>query len=159
MQLTVLNPGMVLGPPLDEHYGMSLQVIERFIGGRDPLLPRVDIPIVDVRDVARVHIGVLGEPATVGERIALNAGTLDTVDAVRTIAAVYPQRRIPARPAPDWLIRLAGRFSPLARQAAGNLDRNCHVDGSKAERLMRFTYVPAERALLASAEFIAAHES
>ena len=59
LKLTTINPGLVLGPPLDEHYGSSLGLIERFLKGKDPMLPALGFPIVDVRDVAEMHLRAL----------------------------------------------------------------------------------------------------
>jgi len=56
MTLTVINPGLVLGPPLDIHYGSSLRVVERLLKGRDPMVPDFGLPLVDVRDVAEMHL-------------------------------------------------------------------------------------------------------
>ncbi len=53
LALTTINPAFVLGPPLDEHYGSSLGLVERFLKGKDPMVPPMGLAIVDVRDVAR----------------------------------------------------------------------------------------------------------
>jgi len=52
MALTSINPGFVVGPPLDQRYATSVQLIERLLRRKDPLLPRWGRSVVDVRDVA-----------------------------------------------------------------------------------------------------------
>jgi dihydroflavonol-4-reductase len=59
LALTTINPGFVLGPPLDEHYGSSLGLVERFLKGKDPMVPPMGLAIVDVRDVAEMHLRAL----------------------------------------------------------------------------------------------------
>ena len=67
MQLTAINPCLVLGRPLDDHYGTSLRVVERLLRGKDPLLPKVGMGIVDVTDVARMHVRALTADGRAGE--------------------------------------------------------------------------------------------
>ena len=49
-----LSLAWVIGPPLDDHYGTSLSWVERLLAGTDKMYPRLDLPVVDVRDVADV---------------------------------------------------------------------------------------------------------
>ena len=63
------QPGLVLGPPLDEHYGSSLGLIERIMKGKDPMLPGLGFPSVDVRDVAEMHLRALAAPRNGGQAL------------------------------------------------------------------------------------------
>ena len=74
MQLTTINPGMVYGPPLDQQFGTSVQTIKRFLQARGPMLPRFGFPIVDVRDVSRMHIRALEVPKSIGRRLLCAEG-------------------------------------------------------------------------------------
>lgn len=68
MKLTTINPGMVFGPAMDERYGSSLETVGQIVGGRMPLFPNIDMPVVDVRDVARIHVRAMGDDEAVGQR-------------------------------------------------------------------------------------------
>lgn len=157
MELTTINPGGVFGPAMDTNYGTSLELVERFLAAQDPMYPAINLPAVDVRDVAYMHVHAIGNPETIGERFAANAGAIYMVDAAKTLAKAYPDRKIKTRKAPGFLLKLVARFDKSVAQAVGNLGRNGDVDGSKAERVMGFTYIPTEDALLASAEFLVAN--
>ena len=106
-----------------------------------------------------MHVAAIGNEKTVGERFAANSGAITMVGAAQLLADEYPDRKIRTRQAPDWLIRGMAIFVPMMRQVTANLGRNSDVDGSKAERVMDFTYIPSEQALLDSAAFIVANES
>jgi nucleoside-diphosphate-sugar epimerase len=56
MQLTTINPALVLGEPMDRHYGTSLALIERILGGKDPMVPDIGFGIVDVADISAMHL-------------------------------------------------------------------------------------------------------
>lgn len=156
MQLTSINPGGVFGPAMDTNYGTSLELLEQIFSGKFPMAPDMGLPIVDVRDVARMHVAAIGTPESIGKRYAANAGALKMVEVAATLAEAYPDRKIPARKAPDFLVRVMGLFVPILKQAAQNLGRNSEVDGSPAEEDLDFTYIPSRDAVLASAAFLTA---
>lgn len=155
MELTTINPGVVLGTPMDEHYGTSLSYAERILNGDDPAYPRMSIPIVDVRDVARMHVDALDHD-TAGQRFPANAGTLSMQDMARTLKQAYPERKISTRTLPDPVVRVLARFLPAMGPVVANLGHNPDVDASDGPRVMGFEYIPSRESLLASAEYLAA---
>lgn len=157
MQLTVINPGAVFGPPMDQHYGTSLGYVEQVLSGGMPFLPRMSMPIVDVRDVARMHVGAISTPGTAGQRFPANSGAMTLPDMARVLADAYPDRKISTRVAPNWVIRLMARFQPGLRAVAKNLGVNGQVDGHDGPQQMGFTYISSSDALRASAAFLVAH--
>lgn len=157
MQLTVVAPGGVFGPAMDEHYGTSLEIVEQILSGAFPMYPDMNMPVVDVRDVARMHVAAISTPESIGRRFAANSRALTMVEAASALAEAYPDRRISTRRAPNLLVRLGARFNPTMRVAATNLGRNSEVDATAAERVFGFEYVPATTALLDSARFLVDH--
>lgn len=156
MRLTTINPGMVFGPAMDEHYGTSLKLVEQLVTGRMPMYPRLHMPVVDVRDVARMHVRALADESAVGQRFPGNAGALSVPEMAGILAGAYPEAGLSGRVAPDWLIRAMATFVPLLRTAAKGLGLNADVDGADAPRQFGFDYIPSRDALLASAEFVRA---
>ncbi|MDB5442563.1 MAG: Nucleoside-diphosphate-sugar epimerase, partial [Phenylobacterium sp.] len=66
--LATVNPALVLGPVLGADYSESVQVVERLLSGRVPGVPRLGFNIVDVRDVADLHIRAMTAPEAAGQR-------------------------------------------------------------------------------------------
>ena len=66
--LTTILPGAVFGPILDTDNLGSVQVIGRMLRGRMPGTPRIGLEVVDVRDIADVHIRAMTSPAAAGQR-------------------------------------------------------------------------------------------
>ena len=153
MKLTTINPGAVFGVPMDQHYGTSLAYVERLLKGTDPAYPNMSMPVVDVRDVARMHVAAL-EHDTAGQRFPANAGALSMVEMAQALKAAYPDRKIATRQAPDLVVKVMALFVPLMRAVSSNLGRNMDVDGTDGPRELGFTYTPSRDALLASAEFL-----
>jgi len=59
--ICTMNPGMVVGPLLSEIAckATSSKQVKQLLTGASPVLPRVRIPVVDVRDVSICHVRAL----------------------------------------------------------------------------------------------------
>lgn len=157
LKLTTINPGLVLGPPLDEHYGSSLGLVERFLKGKDPMLPPLGFPIVDVRDVAEMHLRALQRPETEGRRYIASSGSIAFVDMGRTLKATYPTRRIATREAPKALVRFLSLFDPQIKSILPKLGHLERVSNARAVSEMGMEFIAPKAALLASADWLVKH--
>lgn len=157
LKLTTINPGLVLGPPLDEHYGSSLGLIERFLKGKDPMLPSIGFPTVDVRDVAEMHLRALLRPETTGRRYLATSGSMAMVDMGRALKAAYPTRRIPTREAPAFMLRFLAIFDPQIRSILPKIGHLERVSNARAVKEMGMEFIAPKAALLASADWLVRH--
>lgn len=157
LKLTTINPGLVFGPPLDQHYGSSLGLVERFLKGKDPMLPPLGLPIVDVRDVAEMHLRALQRPETEGRRYLASSGSMAFVDMGRTLKAAYPTRRIPTREAPQILVRALALFDPSIKSILPKLGHLERVSNARAVKEMGMEFIAPKAALLASADWLVKH--
>ena len=157
LKLTTVNPGLVVGPPLDEHYGASLGLIERILKGRDPMMPSFGFPMVDVRDVAEMHLRALQRPETIGRRYIAASGSMAMVDMGRTLKAAYPTRRIPTREAPKALVKLLSLFDPAIKTILPKLGHLERVSNARAVSEMGMEFIAPKAALLASADWLVKH--
>ena len=89
INLTTINPGLVVGAPLDRNYATSVEVIERVLAAKDPAMPDLSFPLVDVRDVAAMHVRCIDRPATFGQRYLAAAGTYSFVQIARTLSLIH----------------------------------------------------------------------
>lgn len=154
MRLTVINPGLVLGTPLDGVTASSVSVIARFLSGRDPLVPDFALPVVDLADVAAMHVAALDRPQTIAKRYIAADRALRMPELTAVLKAAYPARRIPTRRAPRALLRLLALFDPEIRMILPQLGRALVVDTSAARRDFDLTFVPAEEAIRRTAAFL-----
>lgn len=157
LKLTAINPGLVFGPPLDAQYGTSLALVERILKGRDPMMPPVGQPVVDVRDVAEMHLRALQRPETAGRRYIAASGSMAFVDMGRTLKAAYPTRRIPTREAPPVLVRLLALLDPSIRTILPKLGHLERVSNARAVKEMGMEFIAPKAALLASADWLVKH--
>jgi dihydroflavonol-4-reductase len=154
MALTTINPGFVLGPPLDDTFGSSVAFIKRLLSGKDPMLPALGLPIVDVRDVAEMHLCALRLPETAGKRYPATAGSMWFVEMSRRLKAKYPDRRLATREAPKLLMRLIALFDAEVKSILPDLGQIYRVSNRRAVEDMGMNFIPAEQAMLATAAYL-----
>jgi dihydroflavonol-4-reductase len=156
LALTAINPAFILGPPLDSHFGTSIGLVRRVLKGRDPLVPRLGFPVVDVRDVALAHLRALAMPETAGERFIAAAGSLWLTDWGRILKRRWPDRRMPTRAAPKPLLRLLALFDREIRASLPGVGYREEVSADKARSLLGIDFITPDRALVAAAEVLVA---
>jgi len=155
LELAVVNPVGVFGPALGSDFSTSLQLVKRLLDGAMPGIPRVAFGIVDVRDVADLHVRAMTDPAAAGERFLAVAGEFMTV---AEIAAVLRERmgddakKVPTRMLPDWLVRLVARFDSSVKQIVPELGKVKQASNEKAKRVLGWAPRSNDDAIVASAE-------
>jgi dihydroflavonol-4-reductase len=159
LDLTVINPGFVMGPPLDANFGSSVGVVARILRGRNPMLPALCFACVDVRDVAEMHLRAVLRSETAGKRYLAVAGAMDMPEMGRVLKAAYPARRIPTRAAPKALLRVLGLFDGQIRAILPEVGKGLAVSNARARDEMAMQFVPVAEALRASAAWLVAHKA
>lgn len=154
-ELSVVNPVAIFGPVLGRDYSTSILLIRRLMEGAMPGLPRIRFGVVDVRDVADLHVRAMTNPAAKGERFLAVSGDFMTI---REIAEVLRTRmgaaasRVPARELPNWVVRLASLRDPAVRQIVPELGRRKNATSQKAQRLLGWKPRSREEAIVSTAE-------
>ncbi|MEY2982123.1 MAG: hypothetical protein RL562_2350 [Planctomycetota bacterium] len=153
MELVAINPGGVFGPPLGKNIsGQSMRMIEQMLRGKMPMVPRMAFPMVDVRDVAELHVRALTEPKAAGQRfIAAMAEPNGFVTAARILnEAGYdgPSTRV----APGFLLRFLALFDREAKGMVGMLGMELTADNSTTRTLFDWTPRPFEESVLDTAK-------
>ena len=155
MVLSTVNPGAVFGVPVDRNYGTSLQLVERLIEGKDPVLPDLLIPVVGVEDVAKMHRLALETPEAAGQRLPACAGALTMIEMAEILNDELPDSKASTRKAPSFLVRAMAKVMSDMKTIAPRLGKNGTVSSAHSEKILGLTLIPAEETLRASAKFIA----
>jgi nucleoside-diphosphate-sugar epimerase len=154
LELSVINPVGVFGPLLTGDYSASILIVKRLLDGSAPGCPRLWFGIVDVRDLADIHILAMTHPAANGERFIATAGPfLSIVEMAKILKSNLGSAaaKARARELPDWLIRVGALFDPSLRQILPQLGILKNATSDKARRVLGWSPRPAEEALLATA--------
>jgi dihydroflavonol-4-reductase len=111
--------------------------------------------VVDVRDVADLHLRAMVAPEAKGERfIAVSGETLSILDIGKVLRReLGPRaRRVPRLQAPDWLVRLAASRIPLLQAVVPMLGRVRHSTSAKARSVLGWLPRSNNEAILSTAE-------
>jgi dihydroflavonol-4-reductase len=156
MHLTCINPGMVLGTPMDRETGSSISVITRILSGKDPVVPDISLPVTDIADVSRAHVAALERPESIGQRYIIADRFQSMPEMARALKAAFPQRKIATRIAPRFVLRLLALFDAEIRLILPWLDWSATLDNSKAKKELGLAITPADASVVAAGRFIAA---
>jgi nucleoside-diphosphate-sugar epimerase len=155
LELSTVNPVGVFGPVLGPDYSASILMVQRLMDGAVPGCPRLSYGIVDVRDVADLHIRAMTHPAAKGERFLAVAGDfMSMLDMAKLLKARMgaAARRVPTRQLPDWLVRLAALRDPAVKLILPELGKVKNATNEKAKRMLGWVPRPNEEAIVATAE-------
>ncbi|WP_432824638.1 NAD-dependent epimerase/dehydratase family protein [Dactylosporangium sp. CA-092794] len=158
-ELTTVLPGAVFGPILSTATLGSVRIIERMVRGDLPGAPRIGLEVVDVRDVADLHVRAMLSPDAAGERFL---GTGEFIW-MRDIARILREglgpagARVSTRQIPDALVRLAALRDRSLRSITVSLGRRNRHTTAKAERLLGWRPRPAAETVLACARSLIEH--
>lgn len=152
-RLAVVNPGAILGPMLSEDGSTSLELIGRLLRGM-PGVPRIGFNVVDVRDVADLHIKAMLAPEAGGERLVAVAGFswMGEVAEVLRNGLGEAAAKVPKRGVPDLLVRTMGLFDPGVRSVTGQLGRKSVYSSEKAQSLLGWSPRPVEETIVDCAQ-------
>ena len=152
--LTTILPGAVFGPVLTTENLGSVQIIQRLLEGRPAGIPRLGFWVVDVRDLAELHIRAMIAPEAAAQRF-IAAGDFMWMERDRNDAAIEARqsgRKVPTRRLPDLVFRLLSLFIPVLRTLAPSLGRKNSVTSAKARRVLGFSPRPATTTVVDCAE-------
>jgi nucleoside-diphosphate-sugar epimerase len=155
LELSVVNPVGVFGPVLGPDYSTSILLVQRLMDGAIPGVPRLYFGVVDVREVADLHIRALSHPAAKGERFLAVAGDfMSMLDIAKVLKSRMgaSAKRVPTRELPNWLVRIAALRDPAIKLILPELGKPKNATNEKAKRLLAWESRSNEDSIVATAE-------
>jgi nucleoside-diphosphate-sugar epimerase len=160
LELSTVNPVGVFGPVLGADYSTSILIVKKLLDGDLPGCPKLRFGVVDVRDVADLHLRAMTNPAAKGERFLAVSGDFMSMKQISLLLREHlgdKAKRAPTRELPNWLVRLAAIFDKQVRQAVPELDNPKNATSDKARRLLGWTPLSNEEAILATGRSLIEH--
>jgi dihydroflavonol-4-reductase len=113
--------------------------------------------VVDVRDVADLHVRAMVAPAAAGKRFLATAGTtsLPQVASLLRERLGPAARRVPTRTVPDWAVRLSAHVSPRFATVVPDLGVTREASSAKARELLGWRPRPIEETIVDTATSLA----
>jgi dihydroflavonol-4-reductase len=154
LELTTIHPGAIIGPALDDDASISVGMVSGLLDNAMPALPTNGYSIIDVRDVADMHVAALEKPEAIGQRYLSTAEYMPFPKIAAVLQELYPDRKIVQKSVPDWIIRIMARFGGPIRQIINDIGNEKVFDGRKGEALMGHPYISSRQSIHDTAESV-----
>lgn len=153
-EIVTIHPGFVAGPALDADLSTSIEVIRQMMAGRHRAAPRAGWPVVDVRDVADLHVAAMTAPDIAGERIIAASGSMTLMGMGHVIAARHPElrRRLPRFEVPDFAVRAVAFLDSSIAAVLPDLGGLRDITADRAPALLGRPLQTPRAAVLATAD-------
>lgn len=156
LELSTINPVAIFGPSLGPDMSSGFELLKNLLDGSMKAIPNLTLNVIDVRDVADLHIRAMTNPNAGGERfLALAGGKITMPQIAALVRNKMPQiaQKIPSRVLSDRAVRFAALFSPRAKNIASMLRANRNTSNEKAKRVLGWQPIANnEEATLATIE-------
>ena len=119
-------------------YSPSVAIVKRLLDGSVRACPDIGFGVVDVRDVADLHVRALKAPNMAGERFIASGRFMklrEIADILRAQLGAQA-RLVPTRNAPDLLVRVLALFDPQLKTVLGELGSVRNQDASHARAVL-----------------------
>jgi dihydroflavonol-4-reductase len=153
--LVVTNPAYALGPSLIPSLNESSRWLVSLTNGETPAILDLQLPAVDVRDVAEAHIRAMESPSASG-RYLLLAGVRSSRQVVDLLRehGWGDRYRLPSLPLDNrvgnLVVRIAANLRPAGTRSylKTHLGGDFKFDSSKAERELGISYRDVDQTIL-----------
>ena len=156
LELSVINPVGIFGPSLGPDISSGFELLRNLLNGSMKAVPNLTMNIIDVRDVADLHIRAMTNTEAKGQRfLALAGGKISMPEIALLIKKKMSEvaHNISTKRLPDWLVSLTGLFSPQAKNIASMLRANRNTSNAKAREILGWKPLSNnEEAIMASIE-------
>lgn len=148
LEFTTVLPGAIFGPALPGMSRSSLEIIDRMVQGDMPAVPKVEMAVVDVRDLADLHVRAMASPDAAGQRFLAMGEVLAMRDLGQILRGLGPVgAKAPTRTIPDGLFRLIARFRPEVGALVPMLGRRIKASSQRAHDVLGWQTRPARETI------------
>ena len=156
IDLVVINPGGVLGPTLTGRVeGESLTFISDIINGKYPLVPDISVLLIDVRDVAKLHVAAITAEGAVGKRFIASSDEPLHFKEVTGILKDAGYKKASTRQAPKFLLKLMSLFDDQVKGLLPMVGERQTVANKETYEILGWEPTPIDQSLIETAESIA----
>ena len=151
IEVCTINPTVVIGPSLSNDMGGSNLAIRKLLDGSMPFSAKFGIDLVDVQDVADMHIEAMLNKDASGQRFLLSAQTI-WYSEISKILRSNGFKKSPKHIAPNLLIRLFSIFDKEVRLILDRLGIKYNLNTNNANQILNWKPKNIEKAIIDTAK-------
>ncbi|MGO2639047.1 MAG: NAD-dependent epimerase/dehydratase family protein, partial [Enterococcus viikkiensis] len=156
LEFATINPVAIFGPSLDSHVSGSFDLLKGIASGSMKVIPNIQLNVVDVRDVADLHIRAMSTPEAAGQRfIASTDGMISMPEIAELLHRERPQlaATLSKRVMPNWMLKAASYVNAMAKEGQFMAEMNRNVSNAKAREVLGWKPIGTkEEAILAAVD-------
>lgn len=156
LEFATINPVAIWGPSLDDHVSGSFHLLENLLNGTMKAIPNIALNVVDVRDVADLHIRAMETPAANGNRFIASAdGQISLPEIAELLKNKRPEisQKISSRKLPNFVLSIASLFNTQAKEGLLLTKMNRNVSNQKAKNTLHWQPISTqEESILAAVD-------
>lgn len=139
LEFVTINAVAIFGPSIDAHISGSFHLLTNLLNGSMKVVPNIPLNVIDVRDVADLHIRAMTIPEAKGQRfIATADGQITLPEIAALLKSEMPEvsEKVSSRKLPDFIVKIAALFNAQAKQGVMFLKMNRNVSNAKAKKVL-----------------------
>ena len=148
--MTTIHPGMVFGPLLSNNTnGASAELLSKMINGKIPALPDAYFTVVDVRDVAKLHVDSLRNNQSDNKRIIATSSQGINIMEISNILRGNGYKKAPQNFIPTKMINSLAPFNKEMKSMAAMVKRGSYgADITETISIFNWEPIPLEKTLI-----------
>ncbi|NHN27308.1 aldehyde reductase [Flavobacterium jejuense] len=162
LEFATINPVAILGPSLNAHVSESFNFLKHMLDGSMKAVPPITLNIVDVRDVAALHILAMETPDANRKRfIATADGQISMPEIAIFLRKTFPDisSKVSTKTLPVFLVKFGSLFNAQAKQGVMLIKVNRNVSNAQAKDILDWTPIATnEEAIMASVESLVKYD-
>ena len=149
LSMTSINPGMVFGPILSKQINStSASLILKMINGRFPALPNIYFSVVDVRDIAKLHVDSLTNDNSDHKRIIAASSKAIPFIEISKILRKLGYYKSTLKLVPDQLIKILSIFNKDMKTSFSMIKRGSYsLDLSETTLIYDWNPIPFDKTI------------
>lgn len=160
LELTVINPVGIFGPVLGKTYSSSIHMVEQLLSGKMPAAPKLSFSVVDVRDVADLHIKAMISDEAKGQRfLACSDGSTSLPEIAGLLRSRMGKfgKEVTNKVLPNWMVKILAVFKPELKSVSAQVGILKHLSNEKAKNILNWNPRAKEIVILNTAESLVKH--
>ena len=151
IEVCSINPVIVVGPSLSKDIGVSNTVVKKLLDGSSPMIPRFGVHLVDVKDVADMHIEAMINPKAAGKRFLLSSESLWFPE-LSNILRSYNFNKAPKFTAPNFLVKILAMFDKELKIVLFYLGFKNKLNSNNAKKILKWKPKKVNQAIIDTAK-------
>ncbi|XP_022244340.1 cinnamoyl-CoA reductase 1-like isoform X2 [Limulus polyphemus] len=158
-ELAVINPGLVLGPVLSSTVSSSNEIVKKLLERGIPMVPRINLSVCDVRDVAEAHLKAMTTPSANGQRYIISTQNVWLKDIALILCKEFkPQGyRIPTMNAPYFALWLNSFIDKSVRPVLPRIGKEYKFDNTRMKEVLEINPLDLTQTIVDTAYSLIEH--